>query len=251
MQFSDSTAPEMRRLKDLPIVLPLAAVEQHGPHLPVFTDSMLLGEIVRRADEALRDEVIFTPLLWLGNSDHHLDFSGTLSASPRTYLELLGDLAANCIHHGFRRIVFVNGHGGNDVPGRQAVFELRQKHRTRKDLLLLFATYWLLGSDPKKADPTLAQTQMGHACEWETSMILRLRPELVRDFKNLAPVPFGNAFEPAHRGWVTQDRSEPGHIGSPHLASREKGENLFRTFSADLVALLRRVLNWDGRSWEG
>ena len=237
--------------KDTPVVIPVAALEQHGQHLPLFTDSLLLGEVIRRAKEELTDRVLFAPLMWLGNSHHHLDFAGTLSASPRTYLEMLSDVAENFIHHGFRRIVFVNGHGGNDVPGRQAIFELRQKYRDRSDLLLLFGTYWLLGSKPNEIDSSLTQTQMGHACEWETSMILRLEPNLVREWKNLAPVPFGNAFEPAHRAWVTQDRTQPGHIGSPHLATTEKGESLFAIFSADVIALLNRVLKWDGKSWEG
>src|SRR5262245_65810108 len=79
----------------LPVVVPIAAVEQHGRHLPVFTDSMLLGEVVRRAAEQLGDRVVWTPLLWLGNSHHHLEFAGTLSAAPRTYLDLLGDLIDN------------------------------------------------------------------------------------------------------------------------------------------------------------
>ncbi len=252
MQLADLTAPEMRALdKNTPVVIPVAALEQHGDHLPVFTDSLLLGEVVRRAEIALGRRALFAPLLWLGNSHHHLDFSGTLSAAPRTYLDLLSDLAENFLHHGFRRIVFINGHGGNDVPGRQAVFELRQRHRHRTDLLLLFGTYWLLGAKPQEQDPTLSQTQMGHACEWETSMILRLRPELVKETKHLRPVEFGNAFEPAHRGWVTQDRTAPGHIGSPHLATAEKGERLFEIFSRDAIALLERVIQWDGQSWNG
>lgn len=64
---------------DLPVVVPIAAAEQHGRHLPIFTDSMLLGEVVRRAEEVLRNRVVWTPLLWLGNSHHHLEFAGTLS----------------------------------------------------------------------------------------------------------------------------------------------------------------------------
>lgn len=252
MLLTDLTAPEVRALsKDIPVVIPVAALEQHGQHLPVFTDSMLLGEIVRRVSEPLASRVLFAPLLWLGNSHHHLDFSGTLSASPRTYLDLLSDLAENFLHHGFRRIVFVNGHGGNDVPGRQATFEVRQKHRQRSDLLLLFATYWCLGSKPRELDATLHQEQMGHACEWETSMILRIAPQLVRDWRNLPEVPFGDAFGPAHRAWVTQDRTKPGHIGAPHLASNEKGESLFRIFAKDVQAMLERVIQWDGHSWNG
>jgi creatinine amidohydrolase len=252
MQLLEMTAPEVRKLsKDTPVVIPVAALEQHGQHLPLFTDSMLLGEIIRRADAALKDKVLFAPLTWLGNSHHHLDYSGTLSAEPRTYLDLLCGLAENFLHHGFRRILFINGHGGNDVPGRQAVFELRQKYRDRKDLLLVFGTYWALGSQPQELDASLQQNQMGHACEWETSMILRLHPHLVRDWKNLPPSDFGHGFEPAHRAWVTQDRTDLGHIGSPHLATPEKGESLFRIFSADLQRLLERAVQWDGQSWNG
>src|SRR5262249_27767977 len=120
--------------KDTPVVLPIAAVEQHGWHLPVFTDSLLLGEVTRRAAESLGDRVIWAPLLWLGNSHHHMDFPGTLSAAPRTYLDVLGDLIDNMVTHGFRRIVLLNGHGGNIVPGQQAVFEARQRYRQRNDL---------------------------------------------------------------------------------------------------------------------
>src|SRR5215813_4181542 len=121
MHLTDLNWPAIAALsKDTPVVFPVAALEQHGAHLPVFTDSLLLGEILRRASEQFTRSVLFAPLLWLGNSHHHLDFSGTLSASPRTYLEMLEDLAENLLHHGFRRLVFLNGHGGNDVPGRQA-----------------------------------------------------------------------------------------------------------------------------------
>ena len=252
MQLIEMTAPEVRSLaRDTPVVIPVAALEQHGGHLPVFTDSMLLGEIARRVSERFAGEALFAPLLWLGNSHHHLDFSGTLSASPRVYLDVLRDLAENFIQHGFRRIVFINGHGGNDVPGRQATFELRQQYRERSDLLLVFATYWLLGSKPREHDVSLVQEEMGHACEWETSMILKLRPDLVKEWRELAPVEFGNAFLPAHRAWVMQDRSEPGHIGHPARASAEKGERLLDVFSNDVAALLRRVASWDGKSWNG
>ena len=252
MQLIDMTAPEVRSLaKETPVVIPVAALEQHGGHLPVFTDSVLLGEIVRRVSERFASSALFAPLLWLGNSHHHLDFSGTLSASPRTYLDLLRDLAENFIQQGFRRIFFINGHGGNDVPGRQATFELRQKYRDRADLLLIFGTYWLLGAKPRENDAALVQEEMGHACEWETSMILRLRPDLVKEWRNLPPVEFGNAFSPAHRAWVMQDRSEPGHIGQPAQASAEKGERLFQIFAEDASALLRRVIAWDGKSWNG
>jgi len=143
--------------KDTPVIIPVAALEQHGHHMPVFTDSMLLGEVVRRAHERLGDKVLVAPLMWLGNSHHHMDFAGTMSATPRTYLDLLCDMMENMIFHGFKRIVIINGHGGNDVPGKQAVFEVRQRHRQRNDLCLLFATYWLLGGKPHEVDPSMTQ----------------------------------------------------------------------------------------------
>ena len=249
MNLTDLTWPAIASLPpDTPVVIPVAALEQHGHHLPVFTDSMLLGEIVRRISSEMSEKVLFAPLMWLGNSDHHLDFSGTLSAAPRLYLDLLNGLAENFLHHGFRRLVFLNGHGGNDVPGRQSVFELRQRHRTRDDLLFLFATYWNLGANTLSG---FEQAEMGHACEWETSMMLRIAPALVGDFTTVPPVSFGSPFLPAARGWTTRDRSEPGHIGSPHLASAEKGEVLLSRFTADAVSFLRRVIAWDGSSWNG
>ncbi len=252
MQLTDLTWAAVHALdRDTPVVFPVAALEQHGHHLPVFTDSLLLGEVVRRAADRVGDRVLFAPLQWLGNSDHHLDFAGTLSAPPRTYLDLLGGLLENFLAHGFKRLVIVNGHGGNDVPGKQAVFEVRQRHRQRDDLLLLFATYWLLGGEPNKADPSIRQTRMGHACEWETSMILRIAPHLVGDLAAVEPVEFGNPFEPASRGWVTRERSKPGHIGDPRQATAEKGETLFRVFADDMVRFLERVIAWDGRSWNG
>jgi creatinine amidohydrolase len=189
--------------------------------------------------------------MWLGNSEHHLDFAGTLTASPRTYLDLLSDLLNNFLTHGFRWLVLVNGHGGNIVPGQQAVFEVRQRHRQRGDLLLLSATYWMLGGKPHDGDASFVQSRMGHACEWETSMMLRLAPRLVGDISQIDPIEFGNPFEPASRGWITKDRTAPGHIGHPRAATAEKGEKLFSVFSRDVVTFLERAIAWDGQSWEG
>jgi creatinine amidohydrolase len=252
VQLLELAWPKVEALsKDIPVVIPVAALEQHGRHMPVFTDSLLLGEIVRRVEEVVRDRVLFVPLTWLGNSHHHMDFPGTVSASPRLYLDLLMNLIENMLFHGFRRIVLLNGHGGNIVPAQQATFEVRQKYRERSDLLLLSTTYWTLGGRPNDVDPTIQQDRMGHACEWETSMILRIAPHLVGDLKPVEPAPFGNAFEPAHRAWITKDRTAAGHIGDPRQATAEKGETILKVFAADVVALLERVRAWDGRSWEG
>lgn len=252
MKLSEMAWPQVEGLsKDVPVVIPIAAIEQHGFHLPLFTDSMLLNEIVSRAESQVRYDVLVAPLQWLGNSHHHMDFPGTLSAPPRVYLDLLVGLVENFIAHGFRRLLLLNGHGGNDVPGKQAMFEIRQRHRERKDLLLLFTTYWSLGSRPQETLPTLVQSEMAHACEWETSMMLCIAPELVGSFEKAEPVDSGNAFRPASRAWTTKDRSVVGHIGRPAGATEEKGEHLLTSFSNDVVNLWGRMNAWDGESWDG
>jgi creatinine amidohydrolase len=252
MQLADLTWPDVAALsKNTPVVFPVASLEQHGRHMPLYTDSMLTGEIARRAAVALGDRVLFAPLLWLGNSHHHMDFPGTLSAEPRVYLDLLCGLLDNFITHGFKRLIILNGHGGNDVPGKQAVFEIRQRHRQRKDLLLLSITYWKTNYEASKSHPDLRQTIMGHACEWETSMVLRLAPHLVKDHRQVTPQEPGNAFEPASRGWTMPDRSEDGHVGDPREATAEKGEALFQAFTRGIVEFIQRMIAWDGKSWEG
>ncbi len=249
MKLAELNWPDVEALsRDTPIVIPIAAHEQHGRHMPLHTDSLLLGEIVRRAEEQLSDDALFAPLTWLGNSHHHMDFPGTLSAEPRVYLDLLNGLLENFLHHGFKRLVLLNGHGGNIVPGAQAVFEVRQRHRDRKDLLLLSATYW----DQTKiaeAPDDFAQDAMGHAGELETSMMMVIRPDLVGEHQR-DEVPKGAAFANSTRGWTTKDRSEPGHIGVPAAASAEKGETLFTIFAEGAVKLIEEMCNWDGQSWD-
>jgi creatinine amidohydrolase len=73
----------------------------------------------------------------------------------------------------------------------------------------------------------------------------------VRNHQQVEAVPFGNAFEPATRGWITRERTRPGHIGDPRIATAEKGEVLLRVFSDDLVSLIERMLKWNGKSWDG
>jgi creatinine amidohydrolase len=87
---------------------------------------------------------------------------------------------------------------------------------------------------------------MGHACEWETSMMLRIRPELVGDYKTVPSISESKRFEPGHRAWITKDLSEPGHIGQSSAASAEKGETLFRLFADDVAVFLERVVAWKG-----
>jgi creatinine amidohydrolase len=251
MNLCDMTWPAVDALdRNTPVVFPIAAMEQHGRHLPLFTDSLLLGEVIRRVQlQPVAGKVLFAPLQWLGNSHHHMDMPGTVSASPRLYLDLLCNLAENLLSHGFARLIFVIGHGGNITPAQQAVFELRQKYRDRNDLLLLSLTYWD-SADPTTTVGELHQRQMGHACEWETSMMLAIRPDLVAgDWKQVAEIPFGGGAAPAYRAWTMGDRSEPGHLGAPAAASAEKGEALLHSFATGVAGYLERVVAWNGARW--
>src|SRR4029450_5519452 len=90
-ELPDRPSPAVAALpKTTPVIFPIAALEQHGKHMPVFTDSFLLGEVIRRVKLTPgAEKCLFAPLQWLGNSHHHMDFPGTLSATPRVYLDML------------------------------------------------------------------------------------------------------------------------------------------------------------------
>ena len=241
MKLAELRWPAVKDLpKETPVVLPIAAHEQHGHHLPLHTDSILLQAILDRAELRLSERILFAPLQWLGNSHHHLDFPGTLSAEPRLYLDLLRCQLENLLTFGFHKLVLLNGHGGNRVPGAQAVFELRQAYRHRTDLLLLMTTYWENASTSDFPDGFL-QSSMGHACEWETSMMLVLRPDLVGEHSALPAVSQAEAFPTAIQGETTKDRTVFGHIGAPAAASPEKGETLLRLFTDGVIEFLRQV----------
>ena len=92
------------------VVVPTGALEQHGRHLPLLTDAILVTEVAERVEKKLSDQVLLVPTLWLGASDHHLDFPGTLSLPNTVYAEMIKHVLQCCVGAGFRRIMFLNGH---------------------------------------------------------------------------------------------------------------------------------------------
>src|SRR3972149_12042638 len=110
--------------KNTPVVIPLGPCEQPGPHRPVFVDPLQVTAIAEGAERRLGDKVLLLPTLWLGSSHHHLDFPGTVSALPSLYSQLVKSIATCILEAGFRRLLFLNGHGGNKVPAAQALSEL-------------------------------------------------------------------------------------------------------------------------------
>src|SRR5262245_6181270 len=179
MRFAEMTAPEVRALpREATLVLaPIAACEQHSRHLPVFTDSILAGAVADGVERALPDRVLLLPVFWLGASEHHLPFGGTLTATLPTYEQLLVELLTPLLRDGFRRVMLLNGHGGNIDPLRVA---LRRLDTAFPKAVLTGAAYWEVAAAELAALCTGPLKSMGHACEIETSMMLHLRPDLVR-----------------------------------------------------------------------
>ena len=231
-------------------IVPTGATEQHQDHLAMIHDTVSVTEISRRVAMRFYPHVLVTPTIAMSVSEHHMSRGGALTVRPEIHAEHVYDICHSLKRLGVSRVMVVNGHGGNMVPGAQAVFEVRQRHRDRKDLLLLSATYWDQAKITEARDD-LVQDAMAHAGEFETSMMMVIRPELVGDYAATTDVPKGEAFATADRGWTTKDRCAPGHIGVPAAASTEKGETLFSIFTEGAVKLIREMQNWDGQSWNG
>ncbi|MDE2127624.1 MAG: creatininase family protein [Armatimonadetes bacterium] len=240
-------------LTDRVVVLPLGSMEQHGSHLPLFTDSLICREIAGRAEAALNEEAVFLPVVWTGASDHHLGFPGTVSVSNHVYVHLLGDLLESLVRSGFRRIFVLNAHGGNITPGRMAIYDVQMRHREHKDLFIAFSSWWQIAANEIEAIPGLEQAMVTHACEQETSMILRLRPMLVNmDAAVGANIAFDSAFycpDFSQSSRVDVPRafdqlSKTGAFGHPELATAEKGEALFAAAAGEVVRFVCEFAAW-------
>jgi creatinine amidohydrolase len=253
MQYGEQRWNQIPGQTDKVVILPLGSMEQHGHHLPLLTDTMICQEIVRRAEAALGDEALFLPMLWVGVSEHHRGFPGTVSVQQRTYVQLLRDVLESLIGSGFRRILVLNSHGGNGLPGQTAVYETQMAHRDERDLWLVFATWFGLAAPQIAALPELEQKKVTHACELETSAILRLRPELVdlEAARGAAPSFESTIYSPdsSLRGRVTVIRpfdhtTETGAYGHPEVATAEKGEALLAVAVNEVVACAREMATW-------
>jgi creatinine amidohydrolase len=176
------------------VIIPVAATEQHGPHLPLQVDRLVTETLaLRAAREAARQApVLLTPALAFGSSHHHQGF-GALSLSSETLSRVLMDVGVSLVRMGFRSLIFLNGHGGNDDIIRQCCRDLALQWPVRA----AGASYWTLAAE---ALAQLGAGQVGampgHAGGFETSLMLALRPDLVRQDR----YPAGGGFPPTARG---------------------------------------------------
>jgi creatinine amidohydrolase len=161
-------------------VVPVAATEQHGPHLPVGTDTFAVSHIAWAAAKAAADRatIVVTPTLPFGSSHHHLPFGGTISLSTETYYRVVREIGESLIGAGFRSILFLNGHGGNRLIIGLVARDLAQIHPVQ----LAAASYWEI------AQGAVAETAWGrsgdvpgHAGAFESSVMLALRPAATVD----------------------------------------------------------------------
>jgi creatinine amidohydrolase len=246
MRFHEMTFPELRQVpRDNSLVLaPIAACEQHSHHLPTFTDTLLVTGVADDVEKRLPDKVLQLPTLWFGASSHHLRFGATLSADVDTHVAMLCNLVVPLLEDGFERVLILNGHGGNIDTMQIALRRLQPAYRTKQ---VTAASYWDIAANELAALAEGPRKTMGHACEFETSMVLALRPELVRKDKIKNDPPPG---EPALRGlYVSEDmhqRTQRGAVGYPELATAEKGRKFLQAAvdrAVEVVeALLRRPL---------
>ncbi|HEY3485201.1 MAG TPA: creatininase family protein [Ilumatobacteraceae bacterium] len=232
-KLAELRAPDLARCVSTGsiIVQPMGAIEQHGPHLPFSTDLLIAERTATAAVERVGDEldVWLLPALAYTKSNEHAWSPGTVWLSASTLLAVLDDIGRCVALTGARKLVFMNGHGGNSALVGVANRELRLHHG-----LMTFLAHPGVPPDQGGTSPA-DELGMGiHGGTDETSLMLHLAPELVdmsaarrnvpEQLANNRYVRFGG---PVGFGWLSNDFGDDGHIGDPTAATPERGEQLF------------------------
>ncbi len=218
------------------VVAPLGSCEQHGTHLPVFTDTYLVTAIAERAEKERPKRLLLLPTFWLGASEHHLPFGATITPGPIRYAELLADMYDPILRGGFRRFLFLNGHGGNIEPMRVALRELKRRHPR---CLLAAAAYWELARDQIAALCRGPRKEIGHGGEIETSMMLALYPQLVKP--GAADSPSKQDVPNVYLAQTLAELSDQGAVGYPSLADAQTGHKLLQAIVNAVVHTVDRL----------
>ncbi|HEX4169000.1 MAG TPA: creatininase family protein [Bryobacteraceae bacterium] len=252
MRLEYARWPDLAQLKERIFVIPLGSLEQHGPHLPVFTDSLIVSQVANRVEELKSADIALLPVQWLGHSPHHRRF-GCVSLDFQPYVEMIRGICRSLIVLGARKILLLNGHGGNDIPCKAAQRELKSEFEEMRELYIVYATYWNLAAEEFTAIRSSPEGGMGHACEMETSVLLARHPDLVdmskaesdgpgpemgyRTIDMLKQPPFSliNEFD---------ELSTSGVLGMPKLATAEKGARFLESAAQAVVRLLDEIAGW-------
>ncbi|HCG02077.1 MAG TPA: creatininase [Chloroflexi bacterium] len=219
------------------LVIPLGATEQHGPHLPVGTDTMLVETIAERAALAAGNSfsIVLGPTLPFGSSAHHVRFGGTLSVTTASYYRVLMDLGRSAAACGFRQVFFLNGHGGNHELAQLAARDLALEH----PLAVGTGSWWAMAYDAliEAGIPSIRNIP-GHAGGFETAVMMAMARHLVREPRPArahdrrdSPTPRADYRTEVHGSWEAID----GFTDSPADASVDLG-SLFLTVAVVKVA---------------
>ena len=257
VQLERMTSPEVKlacKAAKGVAIIPIGAIEVHGPHLPIGTDSIETYEIGLRA--ARQAGVVVAPLIWYGNSRSFMDFPGSIGVRPEVLKELVKDIALSLIRHGFDKLVVLDGHGGNYGILDVLIEDLHLETKA----LVCHARAWELATLPK---PEGTPDYDGHGGSSETSVMLALWPEDVdrSRFVDSAPeidlTPMGSVF-PSPSGKYSKgpivfplsmgEMVAAGHHGDPAKGSAERGAGLLavkaEALAEFLVALKEGKIHW-------
>jgi creatinine amidohydrolase len=230
-------------------VLPVAAIEQHGPHLPLSVDAAINCGIVERVIELLPDDVLvtFLPMMPIGKSDEHMAFPGTLTLSASTLVRLWTEIGESVARAGIRKLVLLNSHGGQP----QIMDIVARDLRVRLKMFVVALSYWGVGMLEGLFSTSEAVHGI-HAGSSETSLMMHLHPELVRNEERRDFVPSSIAMAEHYKylrpegggvgfGWQTQDLNPLGACGNALDADARRGHRIIEHVSARIVELLREI----------
>ena len=249
MTTTDFSGPDVA---DWIAVLPIAAIEQHGPHLPLATDTTIAEGQIARVLEILPDHlpVTFLPIQQIGKSNEHLTSPGTLTFSWETATKAWMEIGESVARAGIRKLVIINSHGGNVSVMDTVALELRVKHG-----LFVTGTNWLRFGQPDGLYPDTEFAYGIHGGDIETSIMLHLRPDLVRmdkakDFTSLQQELLKErkhlrAHGKAQFGWMAKDLNPTGALGNAANATAEKGRQSLDHAARGFIELLEDIHAFD------
>jgi len=238
---------------DALVLQPIGAIEQHGPHLPCATDTLVVDHLTDRALSVTPEAVNVwrLPVLSYGKSSEHIGYPGTISLSTETLLAVCRDVGRSVAASGFRKLAFVNGHGGQP----QLLEVVARDIREETDLQVFPLFPYRLPGAPSDAPPDPDRAYDLHAGRGETSSVLAIAPELVRtDRITVGSMRARDLYEPrAHltlegalpTAWLTRDLAPTGVLGDPTGASAERGERALTAIADGLAAVFEEICGFE------
>lgn len=243
-----STQIQKMPKKDSLIILPIGAVEQHGPHLPVFTDTLLAETVLEEALKYVPSDsnIWVLPPLPYGKSNEHLGRAGTFSLSSTTLQSVILDIGRSLKQNGFRRLLLFNAHGGNS----DLLNLIAREVRLETDLMVFRLNVGGLTLEENILNET--ERLLGiHGGDYETSLIMASYPDWVREDE--LPVEYPELlqkskflrFQKSNFAWTIDDVSSSGILGNARTASAEKGRRIYEQHGKEVAEILLEMMNFE------